>query len=96
MKADVIAGFRVVVEGARVRIVFGTEHKGPIHKPAQERERGWRAIVGEDGRRLTQQRLETDATLPRQQRYICATYVPRCRHPQEWASYSVPALTIHS
>ena len=83
MKADVIAGFRVVVEGARMGIVFGTEHKGLIHKLAQEREQSWRAIEGEDGRRLAQQGLETDAALPHQQRYICATYVPRCRHRQE-------------
>ena len=83
MKADVITGFRVVVEGARMGIVFGTEHKGRIHKAAQEHEPSRRAIEGKDGQRLAQQRLETDAALPRQQRYICATYVPRCRHRQE-------------
>ena len=42
-------------------IVFGTEHEGRLHKPAQEHEPSRRAIEGKDGRRLVQQRVETDA-----------------------------------
>jgi hypothetical protein len=42
-------------------IVFGTEHKGRIHKPAQEHEPSRRAIEGEGSGRLVQQRVETDA-----------------------------------
>jgi hypothetical protein len=61
MKADVIAWLGVVIEGARMGIVFGTEHEGLLHDPAQKQKPNRRAIEGEDGRRLPQDRVETDA-----------------------------------
>jgi hypothetical protein len=61
MKADVIAWLLVVVERARMRIVLRTEHEGLLHHPAQEQKPSRRAIEGEDGRRLPQDRVETDA-----------------------------------
>src|SRR5262245_33045422 len=60
MKADMIAWFGVIIESTGMGVNFGTEHKGGIHKPAQERHQSRRAIEGEDSGCLALQGIETD------------------------------------